>query len=79
MSPAGNWSEESSGKLLLGPTWNYLGTYIAGSVTLEGAVMDLCIGTSGRNSTALEIACGPPGHGEKFRKFLSTIIHPLTQ
>jgi hypothetical protein len=41
MSAAGNWSEEISGNF-----WDQLGTttYIRGSVTLEGAVMDLYIG-----------------------------------
>jgi hypothetical protein len=42
------------------------GTYPAGSVTLEGAVIDLYIGTPyGINSSALEVACGPPGIGAK--------------
>ena len=37
-------------------------TYIAGSVALEGAVVDLqnCT-TVGKNSSALEVACPPPG------------------
>jgi hypothetical protein len=41
MCPAGNWSEEISGKF-----WDQLGTttYTRGSVALEGAVMDLYIG-----------------------------------
>jgi hypothetical protein len=41
-------------------------TYIGGSVALEGAVMDLHIGTRvGINRSALEVACGPPGIGAK--------------
>jgi hypothetical protein len=50
-----------------------------GSVALECAVMDLHNGTgAGINSSALEVACSAPGHRGKFRKFLLTIIHPLT-
>jgi hypothetical protein len=42
------------------------GTYIAKSVALEGAVMDIHIGTSVNiNSSALEVACPAPGIGAK--------------
>jgi hypothetical protein len=41
-------------------------TYIVGSVALEGAVVDLHIGTTtGINSSTLEVACPPPGIGAK--------------
>jgi hypothetical protein len=46
-------------------------TYIAkttntvSSVTLESAVMDLHIGTNNTNSSALQVACPPPGIGAK--------------
>jgi hypothetical protein len=39
-------------------------------VLLEGAVMDLYIGSIGKNSSALEVACGPPEIRAKFE-----IIH----
>jgi hypothetical protein len=46
---------------------------------LECAVIDLHNGTTlSTQSAALEVACPPPGHRGKFRKFLLTIIHPLT-
>jgi hypothetical protein len=42
-------------------------TYIAGTIALEGAVMDLHFGTTfGKNGTALEVACGPPGIAATF-------------
>jgi hypothetical protein len=46
---------------------NSFGTYIvAGSVGLKGAVINLHIGTTRSGySSALEVACGPPGIGEK--------------
>ena len=41
-------------------------TYIACSVALEGAVMDVHIGTTGGiNSSALGVPCPPPGIGAK--------------
>ena len=62
MWSAGNWSEESSGKFS-----KQLGTtYTVCSVALEGAVMDVHIGTTGGiNSSTLEVACPPPGIGAK--------------
>jgi hypothetical protein len=41
-------------------------TYYGGSVALKCAVMDLHIGIIGLNSSALEVACPPPGIGAKF-------------
>jgi hypothetical protein len=41
------------------------GIYIGGSVALEGAAMDLYNGIIGKNSSTLEVACGPPGIGAK--------------
>jgi hypothetical protein len=42
-------------------------TYIgAGSVALECAAMDLDISITGIDSSALKVACGPPGVGAKF-------------
>ena len=76
MSHAGNWSEENSGKF---SEQRFGSTYKGGGVALEGAVVDLRIGTIGINSSALEVACGPPGHGRKIKKFLETITPPLTQ
>jgi hypothetical protein len=62
MSPAGKWSEENSGKF----SEQIVITYSATSVALKCAVMDLHIGTiTGKNSSALEVACGPPGIGAK--------------
>jgi hypothetical protein len=41
-------------------------TYIYGGVTLESASIDLNIGTArSTNSSALQVACGPPGIGAK--------------
>ena len=58
---AGNSSEGKSGKF---SEQCFGSTYIDGSVALEGAVVDLHIGTAGMNSAALEVACGPPEHRE---------------
>jgi hypothetical protein len=66
---------------LKGKSQNSFGTtYILdGSVALEGAIIDLHISTRlSINSSALEVACGPPGHGRNIRKFLETITPPLT-
>jgi hypothetical protein len=41
-------------------------TYRGCSVALEGAVVDLHIGNTGIDSSALEVACPPPGIGAKF-------------
>jgi hypothetical protein len=47
--------------------------YILGVVTLESAGIDLDIGTGrSTNSSALQVACGPPGHRGKFSKFSKT-------
>jgi hypothetical protein len=43
---------------------------VASSVALEGAVMDLYIGSKSINSSALEVACPPPGIGAKFELVL---------
>jgi hypothetical protein len=37
------------------------------------------LGAFGINRAALEVACPPPGHGRKIRKFLETITPPLTK
>jgi hypothetical protein len=42
-------------------------TYRAGSVALKSGVMDLQIGIFSTNSSALKVACPPPGHGRKIR------------
>jgi hypothetical protein len=56
-----------------------LSTYISsGAVREEYGVVDLYVGTTGINSTALEVACPPPGHGRKIRKILETITPQLT-
>jgi hypothetical protein len=60
--PAENWSENfkeiSQNTVVI--------TYTtAGSIALEYAVIDLHIGTTGKNSTALEVACPPPDIGAK--------------
>jgi hypothetical protein len=74
MSPAGNWSEENSGKF-----WDQLvTTYVGGSVALECAVVDLHGAVRNINSAALKVACPPPGHGRKIRKNLETVTLPLT-
>ena len=49
-----------------------------GCVALERAVIDLHSALVNSNSSTLEVVCPPPGHREKFRKFLQTITHPLT-
>jgi hypothetical protein len=53
-------------------------TYIAGAIALENAGVDLDICTTGKKSSALEVACPPPGHGRKIRNILGTITPPLT-
>jgi hypothetical protein len=55
MSPAGNWSKEIIGNFSkVSRRKQPVTTYIAASVALEGAVMDLHIGTiASRNSAAL--------------------------
>jgi hypothetical protein len=59
---------ETSGKFSE-QLWN---TYRQGSVAQEGAVVNLHIGTTGINSSALKVACGPPEIGTIFfRKFFS--------
>jgi hypothetical protein len=37
--------------------------YVVNSVALEGAIVDLDIGTASINSPALQVACPPPGIG----------------
>jgi hypothetical protein len=51
-------------------------TYIGGRVALEGAIIDLNIGTTSPsiNSSALEVACPPPGHRENSGKFCSSSL-----
>jgi hypothetical protein len=44
-------------------------TYNGSGVAQEGAVVDLHIGTIGTNSSALKVACPPPGHGENSGNF----------
>jgi hypothetical protein len=76
MSPAGNWSEERSGKFSV-----FLGiTYIEGSVALEGDVVNLYIRTViSSNSPTLEVACPPPRELEQksTRKHLKTASKQL--
>jgi hypothetical protein len=38
---------------------------VVSNVTLEGAVMDVHIGSRSINGPTLEVACGPPGIGAK--------------
>jgi hypothetical protein len=40
-------------------------TYVGGSVALESAVINLEVAILNKNSSALEVACGPPGIGAK--------------
>jgi hypothetical protein len=47
-------------------------TYRSSLVAFKCAVVDLHCAFIGINGSALEVACGPPGHGEKIRKFLRT-------
>jgi hypothetical protein len=76
MSHAGNSSENFKnflGKRLVGVT------YILGTIALEGTVIDLQNGAIlSVKSSALQVACPPPGHRRKFRNFLLTFAHPLT-
>jgi hypothetical protein len=58
MSPAGNSSEEKSGKF---SKQRFGSAYIASAVALENAGVDLDIYTTSINSSALKVACGPPG------------------
>jgi hypothetical protein len=75
MSRAGNWSEN-----LKENSRNSIGiTYIVCGVGLECAVINLEIPVIDANGTALEVACGPPGHGRKLRKILETGTLPLTK
>jgi hypothetical protein len=59
MSPAGNWSEnfKEMSRNLIGIA------YILGSAVLEGAAIDLHVGTPGIDKAALEVACPPPEIG----------------
>jgi hypothetical protein len=56
--------------------------YLIGSVALEGASVDLHIGTARRSncSSHLKVVCGAPGIGarRKFRNVLQTSTHSLT-
>jgi hypothetical protein len=55
------------------------GTHLIRFIRDETRGMDLHLGiTISANSSALQVACFPPGHRGKFRKFLQTITHPLT-
>jgi hypothetical protein len=57
---------------------NY-GTYLWRFIQGETRGMDLHTGIDdSSNSTTLEVACPPPGHGRNFRKVLETITHALT-
>jgi hypothetical protein len=77
MWPAGNWSRKV--REISQNSFGATSTYRYGSVAVEGAGIDLHISTTiGTNSSALEVACPPPGHRRKFRKFMLTITHPLT-
>jgi hypothetical protein len=53
-------------------------SYAVGSAALECAVVDLHGALPNINSTALGVACPPPGHRGKFKRILLTTIHPLT-
>jgi hypothetical protein len=74
MWPAGNWSRKvrEISKNGFGTT-EYLG-----SVALESAVMDLDNRIIGRDSSALEVACGPPGIGAKKFQESSRRKQPVT-
>jgi hypothetical protein len=48
-------------------------TYLVNAIALECAGVDLDICTISINSSALEVACPPPGHRRKIRKILETI------
>jgi hypothetical protein len=63
----------------LGTASELLSSYIGGSVALfKGAVVDLHGTRVNTNSSALKVACSPPGHGRKIRKILETVTLPLT-
>ena len=54
-------------------------TYVCSGVGVEGRVMDdksSILNEDG--SSPLEVVCGAPGQGGKFRKFLGTSTHSLT-
>jgi hypothetical protein len=56
--------------------WNF--AIVENTIVLEGGVIDLHIGTlGGIDSSALKVACSPPGHGKNFRNFLKpkTDVH----
>ena len=54
-------------------------TYSPGSsIALEGAVVDLDIGTASTNSSALQVACPPPGIGAKKFQEISVDHHSST-
>jgi hypothetical protein len=76
MSPAENWSRKVSEF----SQYSFEVTHKAfHSVALECAVVDIHIGSTViSNSSPLEVACPPPGHGRNIRKILETIIPPLT-
>jgi hypothetical protein len=47
-------------------------TYVDSSVALEGTVINPEFATGNADSSTLEVACPPPGHGNFFRKVLET-------
>jgi hypothetical protein len=74
MSPARTWKKFQESSRV-----DHSCTYIGGSIALEYAVIDLHNDTLSIDSSALEVACPPPGHGRKIRKILETITPPLTK
>jgi hypothetical protein len=44
---------------------NFRNTYMASDVALENTGVDLDFCARSKNSSALEVACGPPGIGAK--------------
>jgi hypothetical protein len=53
-------------------------THLGSVIAFKHAVVDLRSALININSSALEVACPPPGHRGKFRKFLLTVIYVLT-
>ena len=66
MSPAGNLSEEISGKF---SDNSFVSTYIGGGVALKCGAVDHHSAARNINTSALEVACPPPGIGANLRQF----------
>jgi hypothetical protein len=65
--------EESSGNFCVPPS-----TYVVSGVAVEGARVDLHIGTTVHKGCSALLSWMSPEHGGKFRKILETTTHSLT-